>query len=77
MNPIVADYLVKGIKRAADEGSSFIVLQMDTPGGLMTSMRDIIKAILTSKIPVVVYTYPKGAQAASAGVLLCSAPTWR
>ncbi len=67
VNPIVADYLVRSIDRAADEGASFIVLQMDTPGGLMTSMRDIIKAILTSKVPVVVYTFPKGAQAASAG----------
>jgi len=67
VNPVVADYLVEGIKRASKEGARFVVLQMDTPGGLMTSMRDIIKAIFTSEIPVVVFTYPKGAQAASAG----------
>jgi membrane-bound serine protease (ClpP class) len=67
VNPIVADYVVESLKKASDEGHKFIVIQMDTPGGLMDSMREIIKAILTSPVPVVVYTYPKGAQAASAG----------
>ncbi len=67
VNPIIAEYIVESMEAAAAEGNSFIVLQMDTPGGLMDSMREIIKSILTSKIPVVVYTYPKGAQAASAG----------
>ena len=67
VNPIVSEYLVDAMKKASDEGNSFIILQMDTPGGLMDSMRDIIKSILTSPIPVVVYTFPKGAQAASAG----------
>jgi membrane-bound serine protease (ClpP class) len=67
VNPIVAEYIAESIELAAEEGNSFVVLQMDTPGGLMDSMREIIKSILTSKIPVVVYTYPKGAQAASAG----------
>ncbi|HOP61938.1 MAG TPA: nodulation protein NfeD [Spirochaetota bacterium] len=67
VNPIVAEYLTESIKKAADDGNQFIVIQMDTPGGLMDSMREIIKSILTSEIPVVVYTYPKGAQAASAG----------
>ncbi len=67
VNPIVSEYIVDTIAKASADGNKFIVIQMDTPGGMMTSMRDIIKAILTSKIPVVVYTYPKGAQAASAG----------
>ncbi len=67
VNPIVADYLVNALKKASDDGNRFIVIQMDTPGGLMDSMREIIKSILTSPIPVIVYTYPKGAQAASAG----------
>jgi len=67
VNPVVSAFLVDSIKKAGDAGASFIVIQMDTPGGLMDSMRDIIKAILTSPVPVVVYTYPKGAQAASAG----------
>jgi membrane-bound serine protease (ClpP class) len=67
VNPIVAQYLAEAIEKATAEGNQFIIIQMDTPGGLMDSMREIIKSILTSKIPVVVYTYPKGAQAASAG----------
>lgn len=67
VNPIVAEYLAESMEKAASDGSQFIVIQMDTPGGLMDSMREIIKSILTSRIPVVVYTYPKGAQAASAG----------
>jgi membrane-bound serine protease (ClpP class) len=67
VNPIVAQYLTEAMEKAASDGNRFIVIQMDTPGGLMDAMREIIKSILTSKIPVVVYTYPKGAQAASAG----------
>lgn len=67
VNPIVAQYLTESMEKAAAEGNQFIIIQMDTPGGLMDAMREIIKSILTSKIPVVVYTYPKGAQAASAG----------
>ncbi len=67
VNPVIAEYVVDSLKKASDEGNKFAVLQMDTPGGLMDSMRDIIKSILTSPIPVIVYTYPKGAQAASAG----------
>ena len=67
VNPIVAEYITDSIAKAARDDNQFIILQIDTPGGLMDSMRDIIKAILTSPLPVVVYTYPKGAQAASAG----------
>ncbi len=67
VNPIIADYIVNSIERANNEKLQFIIIKMDTPGGLMTSMREIIKSILSSKIPVIVYTYPKGAQAASAG----------
>jgi len=67
VNPIVAEYLVDAMKKASEDGNQFIIIQMDTPGGLMDSMREIIKSILTSPIPVIVYTSPKGAQAASAG----------
>jgi membrane-bound serine protease (ClpP class) len=67
VNPIVAEYITEAITQAVKDENQFIILQLDTPGGLMDSMRDIIKSILTSPIPVVVYTYPKGAQAASAG----------
>lgn len=70
VNPIIADHIINSIQKANDEGAQFIVLQMDTPGGLMTAMRDIIKEILASEIPVIVYTYPRGAQAASAGAYI-------
>ncbi len=67
VNPIIAEHIVSSIEKANAEKAQFIVIKMDTPGGLMSSMREIIKAILSSKAPVVVYTFPKGAQAASAG----------
>ncbi len=67
VNPIIAEHVVNSIRKANEQKVGFIVIQLDTPGGLMTSMREIIKAIMSSEIPVVVYTYPKGAQAASAG----------
>ena len=67
VNPIIAEFVAASIDRASKEGASFVVIQMDTPGGLMDAMRTIIKSILSSPVPVVVYTYPRGAQAASAG----------
>ncbi len=70
VNPISADYLVRGIEEAPKTGAGFVVIQIDTPGGMVNSMRDINKAIMTSDVPVVVYTYPKGAQAASAGAYI-------
>ncbi len=67
VNPIVSEHVIKSIDKANEERVRFIILQMDTPGGLMGSMREIIKSILSSDSPVVVFTAPKGAQAASAG----------
>jgi membrane-bound serine protease (ClpP class) len=67
VNPVMAEHIVDSIKKAPDDNHSFIIIPMDTPGGLMTSMQDIIKGIMGSKLPVVVYTSPRGAQAASAG----------
>ncbi len=67
VNPVVAEHIVSSIKKAADEGADFIIIPMNTPGGLMTSMQEIIQGIMESKIPVVVFTSPRGSQAASAG----------
>lgn len=67
VNPIVSEYLAASIKKANADGARCIVLLIDTPGGLVDSMREIIKAIMSSDAPVVAFTYPKGAQAASAG----------
>ncbi len=73
INPVVNDYVNKGIKKAADEGAVCVIIQMDTPGGLDTAMRGIIQSILNSPVPVVVYVSPSGARAASAGVLITMA----
>jgi membrane-bound serine protease (ClpP class) len=60
--------------KAEKDGSEALLILMDTPGGLDTSMRDIVKGIMESNIPVIVYVYPSGARAASAGsvILLAS-----
>jgi membrane-bound serine protease (ClpP class) len=70
ISPASADYVLRGLKRAQDDGSHLVVLKLDTPGGLDTSMRDIIKGILASPVPVATYVAPSGARAASAGTYI-------
>jgi membrane-bound serine protease (ClpP class) len=70
INPAVADFLKKGINKASADGVSCIIIKIDTPGGLAESMRNIVKAIFASKVPVVTYVAPSGARAASAGVMI-------
>lgn len=70
IGPISAKYIIAGIEQANKEKAQFLVLEMDTPGGLDESMREIIKTILSSSIPVVSYVYPPGGRAASAGVFI-------
>jgi membrane-bound serine protease (ClpP class) len=70
INPGSATYLVRGIKEAEETGAVLLIIQMDTPGGLASSMRTIVKAIMNSMVPVVVYVAPAGAGAASAGVMV-------
>lgn len=70
VNPVMSEFIVKGIEHAAKEKAEAIIIQLDTPGGLDLSMRDITKAILSSDVPVVVYVAPSGARAASAGVFI-------
>src|SRR5690554_967039 len=70
IGPATMDYVVRGIRRAEQEEAGLLILEMDTLGGLMDSMREIIKAILASEVPVVTYVSPQGARAASAGTYI-------
>ncbi|MBI3375662.1 MAG: nodulation protein NfeD [Betaproteobacteria bacterium] len=70
IGPATADYVHSGLESAARQGAQYVVLRMDTPGGLDVSMRAIIKDILAAPVPVVAYVGPGGARAASAGTYI-------
>src|SRR5579864_6697698 len=70
IGPATSHYVVHGIEAAQKDGSRLVVLRMDTPGGLDSAMRDIIRAILASSVPVATYVAPSGARAASAGTYI-------
>jgi membrane-bound serine protease (ClpP class) len=73
IQPISAQVVIQGIDRAEREKREALVIRLDTPGGLDTAMRDIIKRILISEVPVVVYVAPSGGRAASAGTFIAMA----
>jgi len=70
INPGAAAFLTRGLEDAEKQGVELIIIRLDTPGGLVPSMRTMVKGIMNSSIPVVVYVAPKGAGAASAGVMI-------
>lgn len=70
IGPVAERYIANGIDRAAAEGAEFVLLELDTPGGLDESMRSIVKKIMASRVPVIGYVYPSGARAASAGAFI-------
>jgi membrane-bound serine protease (ClpP class) len=72
ITPVIADHLAAAVETAAETGA-VLVVNMDTPGGLDTSMRDIVQTFLNAPIPVVVYVQPEGARAASAGTFITMA----
>lgn len=67
VDPFVSDYLANGIAEAADHGAAAVLIEIDTPGGLLSSTREITEAILNAEVPVLCYVAPSGARAASAG----------
>lgn len=73
IGPVAARYVTKQIERAEDEGAACLVIEIDTPGGLDSSMRTMIQAILASRVPIVVYVSPAGGRCASAGVFIAMA----
>ena len=75
VDPFLADYIRRGIASANDDGVPAVLIRIDTPGGLSSSMREMTQAILGSRIPVICYVAPEGARAASAGAfVLMSCP---
>ena len=70
IGPATADYVTRSLADAAARDAAVVILRVDTPGGLMTSMRSIVRAMLVSPVPVIVYVAPGGARAASAGTYI-------
>ncbi len=73
INPVAAEFINQSIEKASEMNAEALIIRLDTPGGLMTSMRIIVKDILDSHIPVVVYVSPGGARAGSAGAFITMA----
>ena len=73
IQPVTVRYVSRALSRAADDNAEIVIILLDTPGGLLDSTRDIVEEIFASRVPVVVYVAPSGAQAASAGTFITAA----
>ena len=73
VNPVMLGYFERVIARASSERAAAVLIQLDTPGGLESSMRDIVQLIINSDVPVIVHVYPAGGRAASAGLFILQA----
>ncbi len=70
VTPVMADYVERLVKEGEKKNAKLIILELDTPGGLESAMRDVVKSMMNTYIPFVVYVYPSGARAASAGAII-------
>jgi membrane-bound serine protease (ClpP class) len=70
INPALADYILKGIDKAVHDRATCMIIRMDTPGGLVSTTKTIIKEMMNARVPIVVYVAPRGSSAASAGALI-------
>jgi membrane-bound serine protease (ClpP class) len=70
INPALSDYIIKGIEEAEQNKAACVIIRMDTPGGVVTTTKTIIKEMINAKLPVVVYVAPSGSSASSAGALI-------
>ena len=77
VTPIMISYIERGIRNAETGGAEAMIIQLDTPGGQIDLMSDVVQALLQARVPVVVYVYPQGAYAASAGTLITRSNTRR
>ena len=73
IEPLTVDHLARGLDEARQDGSTLVVIRLDTPGGLLDSTREIVELLLESEIPIAVYVSPAGARAASAGTFVAAA----
>ena len=73
VNPVTRDFILGVVHRGEREHAAAVVIEMDTPGGLSSSMRSIVKGILAAKVPVLVYVSPAGSSADSAGAVIAQA----
>lgn len=70
INPVTSEYIAKSIEKAHADGAACLIIKLDTPGGLLSSTRSIVKKMMTAKVPVIVYISPSGSRAGSAGVFI-------
>ena len=73
IHPVAGRFFARGLEKAVTGGAQFVVVELDTPGGLISTTRDMVSTILQSPIPVVVYVTPQGSRAASAGTFILAA----
>ena len=73
VNPVSMEFIIESVEKAGEDEAELLIIQLDTPGGLMSSMHDIVKSIMAAKVPVAVYVSPSGSRAGSAGVFITMA----